>query len=125
MCVALAEAHGHGIVHRDLKPANIMITAAGVKVLDFTRHMAGPYATVALSDYGADVVCLSLNNESVSVNGTNLLAFDAHLQWGVERVKGLAKFAGQGLFNVAVSGAGWVAITSRGTPSEKRLVLAS
>jgi formyl-CoA transferase/CoA:oxalate CoA-transferase len=28
----------------------------GVKVLDFTRHMAGPYATIALSDYGADVV---------------------------------------------------------------------
>jgi formyl-CoA transferase/CoA:oxalate CoA-transferase len=28
----------------------------GVRVVDFTRHMAGPYATVALSDFGADVV---------------------------------------------------------------------
>jgi uncharacterized protein (AIM24 family) len=69
-----------------------------------------------LADYGADVVPVYLNNESLSVNGTNLLAFDAHLQWGVERVKGLAKFAGQGLFNVGISGTGWVAITSRGTP---------
>lgn len=69
-----------------------------------------------LADYGADVVCVNLNEESLSVNGTNLLAFDAHLQWGVERVKGLAKFAGQGLFNVAVRGTGWVALTSRGTP---------
>ncbi|MFI9236518.1 AIM24 family protein [Streptomyces cinnamoneus] len=69
-----------------------------------------------LADYGADVVCINLNGESVSVNGTNLLAFDAHLQWGVERVKGMAKFAGQGLFNVAVSGTGWVALTSRGAP---------
>lgn len=69
-----------------------------------------------LADYGADVVCLNLNNEALSVNGTNLLAFDAHLQWGVERVKGLAKFAGQGLFNVGISGTGWVALTSRGTP---------
>lgn len=69
-----------------------------------------------LADYGADVVCLNLNNESVSVNGTNLLAFDAHLTWGVEPVKGLAKLAGQGLFNVGVSGQGWVAVTSRGTP---------
>ncbi|MFC8173661.1 AIM24 family protein [Streptomyces sp. NPDC057242] len=69
-----------------------------------------------LADYGADVVVINLNNDSLSVNGTNLLAFDAHLQWGVERVKGLAKFAGQGLFNVTVSGTGWVALTSRGTP---------
>ncbi|MET9876701.1 AIM24 family protein [Actinacidiphila glaucinigra] len=69
-----------------------------------------------LADYGADVVCVYLNNEALSVNGSNLLAFDAHLQWGVERVKGLAKFAGQGLFNVGISGTGWVAITSRGTP---------
>jgi len=32
---ALAEAHARGIVHRDLKPSNVMITAHGVKVLDF------------------------------------------------------------------------------------------
>jgi serine/threonine protein kinase len=28
-------AHKQGIVHRDLKPANIMLTEAGVKLLDF------------------------------------------------------------------------------------------
>ena len=32
---ALAAAHAQGIVHRDLKPGNIMVTSAGVKVLDF------------------------------------------------------------------------------------------
>jgi len=32
---ALAAAHARGIIHRDLKPGNIMITAAGIKVLDF------------------------------------------------------------------------------------------
>ncbi|MEU6012995.1 AIM24 family protein [Streptomyces sp. NPDC047515] len=69
-----------------------------------------------LADYGAHVVVVHLNNEALSVNGTNVLAFDAQLQWGVERVKGMAKFAGQGLWNVSVSGTGWVALTSRGTP---------
>jgi len=28
----------------------------GVKIIDFTRQMAGPYATMALADYGADVI---------------------------------------------------------------------
>lgn len=32
---ALNHAHSRGIVHRDLKPANVMITPAGVKVVDF------------------------------------------------------------------------------------------
>ncbi len=32
---ALAAAHARGVVHRDLKPANILLTAAGVKLLDF------------------------------------------------------------------------------------------
>ncbi|MFB7912735.1 AIM24 family protein [Streptomyces sp. NPDC056061] len=69
-----------------------------------------------LADYGANVVVVHLDNEALSVNGTNVLAFDAQLQWGVERVKGLAKFTGQGLWNVSISGTGWVALTSRGVP---------
>jgi TolB-like protein/predicted Ser/Thr protein kinase len=32
---ALEAAHQKGIVHRDLKPANIMVTAVGIKLLDF------------------------------------------------------------------------------------------
>ncbi len=32
---ALAAAHAKGIVHRDLKPGNVLLTKAGVKVLDF------------------------------------------------------------------------------------------
>jgi serine/threonine protein kinase len=32
---ALQDAHRRGVVHRDLKPGNIMITEAGVKLLDF------------------------------------------------------------------------------------------
>jgi DNA-binding winged helix-turn-helix (wHTH) protein/predicted Ser/Thr protein kinase len=35
MAGALDAAHRAGIVHRDLKPGNVIVTAAGVKVLDF------------------------------------------------------------------------------------------
>jgi tetratricopeptide (TPR) repeat protein/predicted Ser/Thr protein kinase len=43
---ALAAAHERGIIHRDLKPANLMLTAAGVKVLDFgLAKFTGPEAS--------------------------------------------------------------------------------
>jgi len=41
---ALDKAHRQGIVHRDLKPGNVMLTKAGVKLLDFglAKAMAQP-----------------------------------------------------------------------------------
>src|SRR5450631_2372749 len=35
ICDALDHAHKKGITHRDLKPANILVTKAGIKLLDF------------------------------------------------------------------------------------------
>ncbi|MGW6917467.1 AIM24 family protein [Kitasatospora sp. NPDC054939] len=72
--------------------------------------------TLYLADFGADVLNLQLDNESLSVNGSHLLALDASLACTVEKVKGPVLMAGTGLFNVTVSGSGWVSVTSRGVP---------
>jgi eukaryotic-like serine/threonine-protein kinase len=51
---ALDHAHRQGIVHRDIKPSNVMITASGVKLLDFglakgaVLMAATPLTTVSL-----------------------------------------------------------------------------
>ncbi|MFB7617944.1 AIM24 family protein [Kitasatospora sp. NPDC056181] len=72
--------------------------------------------TLYLADFGADVLNLQLDDESLSVNGSHLLALDSSLGCTVEKVKGPALLAGTGLYNVTVSGSGWVSVTSRGVP---------
>lgn len=70
---------------------------------------------VFLADAADEVHILQLNNSGLSVNGKNVLAFSAGLDWNVERVKGGSIAAG-GLFNTTLRGTGWVAITTDGDP---------
>lgn len=70
---------------------------------------------VFLADAADEVHILQLQNSGLSVNGKNVLAFSAGLDWNVERVKGGSIAAG-GLFNTTLRGTGWVAITTDGDP---------
>ncbi|HTC90683.1 MAG TPA: protein kinase, partial [Bryobacteraceae bacterium] len=54
---ALSAAHAKGITHRDLKPANILVTASGIKLLDFGLALLshdghGPRAAEATATVG-------------------------------------------------------------------------
>jgi uncharacterized protein (AIM24 family) len=61
------------------------------------------------------VFLLDLDGDGISVNGKNLLAFDAALQWDINRVKGAGVMAG-GLFNTTLQGTGQVALCTVGQP---------
>ena len=60
---------------------------------------------------------LRLDNDSMTVNGSNILAFEAGIDWDITRVKGgAAGMLAGGLFNVGLSGSGMVALMSDGEP---------
>jgi uncharacterized protein (AIM24 family) len=60
---------------------------------------------------------LRLKDDSVTVNGENILAFETGIEWDVTRVKGgTAGVLAGGLFNIHLRGAGLVALVSDGEP---------
>ncbi len=71
---------------------------------------------VFLADRAQDVHLIYLENDFITVNGRNLLAFDAGMDWDIKRVEGVSAMMGGGLFNMALHGTGWVAILSDGPP---------
>lgn len=60
---------------------------------------------------------LRLGDDSLTVNGANILAFQAGIDWDVTRVKGgTAGMLAGGLFNIHLRGTGLVALVSDGEP---------
>jgi uncharacterized protein (AIM24 family) len=71
---------------------------------------------VFLAHTAQEIHLLYLENDAITVNGENLLAFDAGIDWDIRRVEGVSGMMGGGLFNLALTGTGWVAIVSDGPP---------
>ena len=61
------------------------------------------------------IMILDLENERMTVNGDNILAFEPGIDWDIQRVEGAGRLAG-GAFNVVLEGTGKVAVTSDGDP---------
>lgn len=70
---------------------------------------------VFLAENADEIFLLTLEGESVTVNGPNVLAFESSLQWDIKRVEGASMMSG-GLFNTTFTGSGVLAITVHGTP---------
>jgi len=71
---------------------------------------------VFLAETAQDIHLLYLENDAITVNGANLLAFDAGIDWDIKKVEGASGFVSGGLYNTALTGTGWVAIVSDGPP---------
>lgn len=74
-------------------------------------------AEVFLADKAADIFLIDLDgSDALSINGSNVLAFEASLRYDIRMIANAGALAGAGLFNTILSGTGRVAITSQGTP---------
>ena len=71
---------------------------------------------VFLAEQAQEVHLIYLENDLITVNGRNLLAFDSGIDWDIKRVEGASGMMGGGLFNMALHGTGWVAVISDGPP---------
>jgi uncharacterized protein (AIM24 family) len=103
------EHAGSGGLGRMLKKA---VSGEGTSLM----RMSGS-GEVFVADQAQDIHLIYLENDSITVNGPNLLAFDAGIDWDIQRLQGgsAGAMAG-GLFNMHLSGTGWVAILSDGPP---------
>jgi uncharacterized protein (AIM24 family) len=88
------------------------VTGEGVPLMKVTGE-----ADVFLADHAADVHLIDLDEgDALTINGTNVLAFEPTLQYDIKMVQGLGFLSSAGLFNCVFTGRGRIAITTKGTP---------
>jgi uncharacterized protein (AIM24 family) len=102
------EHAGSGGMSRLLKKA---VSGEGTALMKITGS-----GEVFLADTAQDIHLIYLEDDKITVNGPNLLAFDSGIDWDIERVQGASGVMGGGLFNTSLAGTGWVAILSDGPP---------
>lgn len=76
---------------------------------------------VYLADKGKKITVLQLNNESLFVNGNDVLAFEPSLKFNITMMRKVAAMLSGGLFNVRFEGSGLIAITTHYDPITLRV----
>jgi uncharacterized protein (AIM24 family) len=102
------EHAGSGGMGRMLKKA---MTGEGQSLMKITGQ-----GEVFLADQAQDIHLIYLEDDFITVNGPNLLAFDSGIDWDIKKVQGASGMMGGGLFNTELKGTGWVAVLSDGPP---------
>lgn len=74
-----------------------------------------------LADAGKRISILNLQNESIFVNGNDLLALEQGIEWDIKMMYSIAGMMAGGLFNVKLSGTGMIAMTSHFQPMTLRV----
>jgi uncharacterized protein (AIM24 family) len=86
------------------------VTGEGLPIMRMTGS-----GEIFLAKNGMDVHVIDLENDSISCNGANVLAYSDTLQDDIQLVRGAGMMSG-GLFNTTLTGTGQVAIVTDGTP---------
>ena len=105
------EHAGSGGLNKFIKKA---VTGEGTKLMKIEGT-----GEVFLAHLAEDIHLIKLENDQITCNGENILAFDAGIEWDIKRLEGAGAVSGAlagGLYNMALSGSGWVAIVSDGPP---------
>ena len=69
-----------------------------------------------LADGGKKVTIIDLQNETIIVNGNDLLAFQDGIQWDIKMMRKITGMMAGGLFNIKLEGMGMIAITTHYDP---------
>ena len=99
---------GSGGVGKFLKQA---MTGEGVDMMECTGS-----GELFVADLASEVQVIYLENDALSVNGANVLAFSSSIEWDIHRVQARGAAMTGGLYNVSLRGTGYVAVTTKGDP---------
>jgi uncharacterized protein (AIM24 family) len=87
------------------------LTGEGVDMMSCTGQ-----GELFLADQASEIQVFYLENDMVSVNGSNVLAFSGSVEWDIHRVQARGGMMAGGMFNVSLRGTGYVAVTTKGDP---------